>query len=41
MRELCSRGRIIVVSTHDDRLLPVADRIVQMAPDIAGDGEAR
>jgi putative ABC transport system ATP-binding protein len=33
LRELRSRGRIIVVSTHDDRLLPVADRIVDMAPD--------
>lgn len=39
LRELRSRGRIIVVSTHDDRLLPVADRIVQMAPDTTGDGE--
>ncbi len=36
LRELRSRGRIIVVSTHDDRLLPVADRIVQMAPDHDG-----
>ncbi len=33
LRELRSRGRIIVVSTHDDRLVPVADRIVQMTPD--------
>ena len=33
LRDLRSRGRIIVVSTHDDRLLPVADRIVDMAPD--------
>jgi putative ABC transport system ATP-binding protein len=39
LRELRSKGRIIVVSTHDDRLLPVADRIVQMAPDLAGGGE--
>ena len=39
LRELRSRGRIIVVSTHDDRLLPVADRIVQMAPDQASDGQ--
>ena len=38
LRELRSRGRIIVVSTHDDRLLPVADRIVQMAPDQASEG---
>ena len=39
LRDLRSKGRIIIVSTHDDRLLPVADRIVQMAPDIAGDGD--
>jgi len=37
LRELRSRGRIIVVSTHDDRLLPVADRIVQMAPDVTSE----
>ena len=37
LRDLRSRGRIIVVSTHDDRLLPVADRIVSMAPDSAAD----
>jgi putative ABC transport system ATP-binding protein len=36
LRELRSRGRFIVVSTHDDRLLPVADRIVHMAPDQEG-----
>jgi putative ABC transport system ATP-binding protein len=37
LRELRSRGRIIVVSTHDSRLVPIADRIVRMAPD-SGDG---
>lgn len=26
-------GRMIVVSTHDSRLVPIADRIVQMVPD--------
>ncbi len=25
-------GRMIVVSTHDSRLVPIADRIVQMVP---------
>jgi putative ABC transport system ATP-binding protein len=39
LRELRSKGRIIIVSTHDDRLLPVADQIVQMAPDTAKDSD--
>ena len=30
LRELRDQGRIIVVSTHDARLLPIADRIVRM-----------
>lgn len=33
LRELRSEGRVIVVSTHDARLVPVADQIVQMGPD--------
>ena len=33
LRELRDQGRIIVISTHDARLLPVADRVIQMAPD--------
>ena len=37
LRELRSRGRIIVVSTHDDRLLPAADRIVQMTPELVSE----
>lgn len=32
LRELREDGRIIVVSTHDGRLVPVADRVVHMAP---------
>ncbi|MFN3255908.1 MAG: ATP-binding cassette domain-containing protein [Ilumatobacter sp.] len=32
-RELRSQGRVIVVSTHDARLVPVADRVVRMTPD--------
>lgn len=32
LRELRDDGRVIVVSTHDSRLVPVADRVVQMAP---------
>jgi putative ABC transport system ATP-binding protein len=33
LREIRSEGRLIIVSTHDARLLPVADRIVRMVPD--------
>ena len=33
LRELRDQGRIIVVSTHDGRLVPVADRVVHMTPE--------
>ena len=33
LQQLRSAGRSIVVSTHDARLVPIADRIVQMVPD--------
>ena len=32
LRELRDDGRVIVVSTHDTRLVPVADRVVHMTP---------
>ncbi len=32
LRELASPGRIVVVATHDDRLLPLADEIIEMVP---------
>jgi putative ABC transport system ATP-binding protein len=32
LRELATPGRIVVVSTHDDRVTQLADRIVEMAP---------
>ncbi|MCU0260311.1 MAG: ATP-binding cassette domain-containing protein [Ilumatobacteraceae bacterium] len=42
LQELRSQGRLIVVSTHDARLVPIADRIVQMVPDAAhDDGQTR
>jgi putative ABC transport system ATP-binding protein len=34
LRELRDQGRIIVISTHDARLVPVADSTVQMAMDV-------
>jgi putative ABC transport system ATP-binding protein len=37
LRELAEPGRIVVVATHDERLLPLADRIVHLsAPAIGG-----
>ena len=32
LRQLTRNGRIVVVSTHDDRLLPLADQILELAP---------
>jgi putative ABC transport system ATP-binding protein len=33
LRELRGAGRTIIVSTHDARLVPIADQIVKMVPD--------
>ncbi len=35
LRALRDEGRVIVVSTHDSRLVPIADRVVHMAEDPA------
>jgi putative ABC transport system ATP-binding protein len=32
MRDLASPGRIIVISTHDDRVSQLADRVIELAP---------
>ncbi|MDJ0770634.1 MAG: ATP-binding cassette domain-containing protein [Ilumatobacter sp.] len=40
LRELASPGRVVVVATHDDRLLPLADQIVEMVPRFGDDGAA-
>ncbi|MGN6338795.1 ATP-binding cassette domain-containing protein [Mycobacterium sp.] len=32
VRELATGDRIVVVATHDPRLLPLADRVIEMAP---------
>lgn len=34
LRDLRDQGRIIVISTHDARLVPVADKTIQMAQDV-------
>jgi putative ABC transport system ATP-binding protein len=31
LRRLASAGRVVVVATHDDRMLPLADRVVDLA----------
>jgi putative ABC transport system ATP-binding protein len=31
LRELAQPGRVVVVATHDDRLLPLADRVVELS----------
>jgi putative ABC transport system ATP-binding protein len=35
LRDLRDDGRVIVISTHDARLVPIADRVVHMAEDAA------
>jgi putative ABC transport system ATP-binding protein len=32
LRQLATPGRVVVVSTHDERLLPLADKVVELAP---------
>jgi putative ABC transport system ATP-binding protein len=32
LRELAAPGRVVIVATHDNRLLPLADQIVEMVP---------
>jgi putative ABC transport system ATP-binding protein len=38
LRELAEPGRIVVVATHDDRLVPLADEVVEMVPAFREDG---
>jgi putative ABC transport system ATP-binding protein len=37
LRDLAAPGRIVVIATHDERLLPLADRIVELTPRAAVD----
>jgi putative ABC transport system ATP-binding protein len=32
LRQLATPGRTVLVSTHDDRMIPFADRVVELAP---------
>lgn len=36
LRDLAAGDRTVVVSTHDHRMIPLADRVVQMTPDFLG-----
>jgi putative ABC transport system ATP-binding protein len=35
IRELATGNRMVVVATHDSRILPLADRVVELVPDFA------
>ena len=37
LRGLTKRGRTVIVSTHDQRLLPLADQVVEMSPGHSSD----
>lgn len=37
IRQLASPGRIVVVATHDERMVPLADRVVELSPRASGD----
>ena len=39
IRGLARPGRIVVVATHDDRIVPLADRVVELAPKTAATAE--
>ena len=36
IRELASGDRMVVVATHDTRILPLADRVVELVPRLRG-----
>ena len=35
LRQLSTTGRLVLVSTHDDRITNIADRVIELAPDFA------
>ena len=40
IRELATGDRMVVVATHDSRILPLADRVVELVPDFASTDSA-
>ena len=35
IRKLAAKGRLVLVSTHDDRITHIADRVIELAPEFA------
>ena len=35
IRSLADGERVVVVATHDSRMLPLAERVVELVPDVA------
>jgi putative ABC transport system ATP-binding protein len=40
IRGLADGDRVVVVATHDSRILPIADRVVELLPQVASTGRA-
>ncbi len=40
LREIADEGRMVVVATHDERMVPLADRVVNLSPRPPRDGRA-
>jgi putative ABC transport system ATP-binding protein len=38
IRRLASQGRLVLVSTHDDRITHIADRVIELVPHFTGAG---
>ena len=32
MRDLATPGRLVVIATHDERIIPLADRTIELVP---------
>jgi len=39
LRDLRADGRLIIVSSHDDRLVPIADRVIHLVPEFRDDAQ--
>ena len=40
LRDLRAGGRLIIVSSHDDRVVPIADRVIHLVPDFRDDEQS-
>jgi putative ABC transport system ATP-binding protein len=41
IRELATPGRLVVIATHDYRMVPLADRVIDMAPQLTSEKPER